>query len=659
MCESSDMLESHREQKMAISPVNITRISTNLQTSFVLEGVRRSQRELYLSQGRIAAGRNFLAASEDPIAASRALDLSEALARQGQFRDNAQYGENMLSAADGALSELAGLLVQASSLTSQTVSNLTTAAERAAQAEVVAAIRQQIQTVGNRQFQGRYIFGGRDTLNQPFVEGLGQVLYVGDTGELSTRVSADRVAAMTMPGSAIFGALSSANTTNPNLTPLLSEQTRLEDITGAVGGSIPSGVLVFNEVGGAGVLSVDLSTVDTIGGVITAINNAATTAGAGFSATLTETGINIEPGGLPVSVTDGGTGLASSLGILAQKPVTSEITGATLMPRITRLTPVGEFAGGDGIDLESGFIIQNGSRTMTVDISTAETVQDVINMINNAGASVVARINDAGIGIDAFNQASGDTLSIGENGGTTASDLGIRTLHAATALADLNFGTGVTGLAGQDDFRVIARNGDTVDVSIEGAATIDDVITAINTAAEEAGVSITASLAETGNGIQITDGTGGTDPLSVQRLNLSHAADGLGLTNAVVDEDVLVGADVNTQASEGIIGALLDLEDALRRNDTPAIALAGNRLDVLRDEMTRMHGIIGARAQAFASQRVQTEQAAESTEIFLSEVRDLDYAQAITQLQAATTQMQAGLQTSAVISQLSLMDYLR
>src|SRR5262245_15569683 len=98
---------------MAISPVNITRISTNLQTSFVLDGVRRSQRELYLSQGRIAAGRSFLSASENPIGASRALDLTQALARQGQFRDNAQYGENMLSAADGALSELAGLLVQA------------------------------------------------------------------------------------------------------------------------------------------------------------------------------------------------------------------------------------------------------------------------------------------------------------------------------------------------------------------------------------------------------------------------------------------------------------------------------------------------------------------------------------------------------------------
>lgn len=644
---------------MAISPVNITRISTNLQTSLVLDGVRRSQRDLYLTQGRIAAGRSYLSASENPIAATRALDLSHALARQSQFVENARYGENLLTAADAALSELSGLLVQASSVASQTVSNLTSAAERDAQAEVIAAIRQQVQTVGNRQFQGRYIFGGRNTLNQPFVEGFGQVLYVGDIGELRTRVSSDRVAGMSMPGSAVFGAVASANTTNPDLTPMLTPTSRLEDITSAIGGTIPRGALVFNEVGGAGVFTVDLTTVETIGGVVDAITAAASTAGATLTATLSDKGIDIDPGGLPLSITDGGVGLAAALGIRAQRPVTEPIVGRELTPRLTRLTPVGDLAGGEGIDLENGFLIQNGSKSVTVDISAATSVQDIINTINNSGASVFARINDAGTGIDIYNQASGSTLSIGENGGSTASDLGIRTLHEDTALRDLNFGLGVTGIPGRDDFRIVARNDETVDVSIDGAQTIQDVIDAINEAAEAAGVSLAASLAGTGNGIRITDSTGGTEPLRVERLNLSYAADNLGLTRATVDEDVLVGADVNTQASDGILGALIDLENALRKNDTAAITLAGNRLDVLRDNLIRMHGVIGARAQAFSAQRLQTEEAAQTTEVFLSEVRDIDYTEAITRLQAATTQMQAGLQTSALISRLSLMDYLR
>lgn len=645
---------------MAISPVNFTRISHNFQTNFVLNGVRSSQRDLYLSQGRIASGRRFLSASEDPIAASRALDLSHVLARQGQFRDNAIYGENMLGAADAALSELSGLLVQASSVTSQTVSNLTSAAEREAQAEVVAAIREQVQTVGNRQFQGRYIFGGRDTLHQPFIEGPGQILYVGDIGELRTRVADDRVSSVAMPGSKVFSALSSANITNPDLVPELTADTRLEDITGAVGGAIPDGALLFNEVGGAGTFTVNLTNMDTIGEVVDTINAAASAAGSSMTAVLTDAGIDITPGGFPLSITDAGAaGLAAQLGIRTQTPATSAITGADLMPRITRLTPVTALAGGQGIDLAGGFIINNGSTTATVDISTAQTVQDIINAINNSGASVHARINDAGTGIAVYNQASGGALAIGENGGSTASDLGIRTMHDDTALSELNFGEGVTGVPGEDDFQIVARNGSTVDVSIDGALTLDDVITAINDAATAAGVNIDASLASTGNGIRIVDSTGGTGNLEIRRLNLSHAADDLGLMSATVDVDTLTGADVNQQTSEGILGALLDLEDALRQNDTAAISRAGNRLDLLRDDLTRMHGIVGARAQAMSSQRTQTEEAAQSTEIFLSEVRDLDYAQAITQLQAATTQLQAGLQSSALISQLTLMDYLR
>lgn len=646
--------------RMAISPVNISRISHNLQTSFVLEGVRRSQQELYLSQGRIAAGRRFLAASEDPVAASRGLDLTHALARQNQFRDNAQYGENMLSAADGALSELAALLVQASSITTQTVSNLTSAAEREAQAEVIAAIRQQVQTVANRQFQGRYLFGGRDTLSMPFVEGIGQILYVGDTGELQTRVADDRVLPVAMPGSSVFGALAAANITNPDLLPLLTESTRLEDITGAVGGSIPDGVLIFQEVGGAGTFTVDLTAADSIGGVVDAINQAAAEAGASLSASLTPTGIQIEPGAFAVAITDGSSaGLAAHLGIRTVTPTTDTIIGADLTARITRLTPVDALAGGAGIDLDGGLVITSGTQSVTVDVSDAETVQDIINAINNAGVAVFARINDVGTGIAVYNQAAGSDLSIGENGGTTATDLGIRTLYEQTALSDLNYGEGVLGVEGQDDFRIVARDGSTVSVNIDGAITVEDVITAINDAATAAGVSITAALAGTGNGIQITDNTGGTGNLAVERLNLSHAADDLGLTGGVVEDNVLTGADVRLLSGGGVLGALLDLERGLRQNDTEAIVRAGARLDRLRDDMTRMHGIIGARAQAMVAQRSHAEHAAQSTEMFLSEVRDLDYAQAITRMQAATVQMQAGLQTSAMISQISLMDYLR
>ena len=645
---------------MAVSPVNITRISENLQTSLVLNSVRRSQRDLFLSQTRIATGRRFVSPSEDPIAAARSLDLSQALQRQLQFRENAQYGENILSAADSALNEVADLMIQASSIASQNVSNLTSAAERQAEAEVVTAIRQQLQVVGNRQFDGRYIFAGLDTLSQPFVDGAAGVVYTGDTGELQTRLSGDLVSPVTMAGSAIFGALSRQIATNVNLTPVLSESTRLDDVTGANGRPIQVASLVFNEVGGAGVFTIDLSATDTLGDVVKAINDGAAAAGARLSATLTDTGIDIQPSGSSVSITDNSAGVtASSLGILTQTATNAAIIGIPLSALVTRLTPIEDLAQGTGFDVAGGLLITNGPTSATVDLSEAKTVQDVINALNNAGVFVVARINDAGTGIDVFNQASGTSLSIGENGGTTATDLGIRTFDTATPLSSLNFGLGVTPVAGTDDFRITASDGSTVDVNLDGAVSVGDVIDRINEAATAATVNISASFKGTGNGIQIEDGTSGSGELTVSRLNLSNAAEDLGLLASTASDGTLSGTDVNPTRTDGIIGALIDLERALRSDDTRGIGLAGERLGQLRDEVTRMHGIIGARAQAMSAKRLQTEDAAQTTQVFLSQVRDLDYTEAVTRLQAATTQLQAGLQTSAAITQLSLMDFLQ
>jgi len=646
---------------MAISPVNITRISQNLRTNLIVDSVRRNQLELFLTQTRIATGRRFVSPSEDPVGASRALDLTQALARQEQFVANVQYGDNFLTAADSALTELNSLLIQASSIASQTVSNLTSADERAAEAEVITAIRQQVQTVGNRQFDGRYIFAGRDTLDRPFVDGLGGVVYTGDIGELVTRVSDDLLSPISMPGSQVFGALSAPIASNVDLTPTLDDSTRLEDITGAAGETIRTGTLVFNEVGGAGVFTVDLSTADTIGDVVTAINDAAAVAAAGVTATLADTGLVIAPSGSSVSVTDSSGGaVAADLGILTPTPATTDIVGGTLLPQVTRLTPIEDLAGGAGIDIDSGFIITNGGQSATVDISAAVAVQDIVNAINNAGVHVLARVNEAGTGIDVFNQVSGTSLTIGENGGTTAADLGIRTFDTATPLDQLNFGNGIITLANKADIRVTAKNGKNVDVDLDGAATVGDVITRINDAATAASVAITASLATTGNGIQIDDQTGGTGNLTVGILNLAQAAMDLGLNQTVSGTTtVLIGADVNPTRTEGIIGALIDLENALRGDDTQGITAAGGRLDTLRNELTRMHGIIGARAQTMQTRRLQIEDAAGTAEVFLSQVRDLDYAEAVTQLQAAMGQLQANLRTSSIVMNLSVLDFLQ
>ncbi len=647
---------------MAVSPINIARVSQNLQTNFVLSSLRRTQRDLFLAQTQIATGRSFVTPSENPIAAGRALDFSQALARQEQFVANVQYGDSLLAAADSALSELNSLLVDASSIASQNVSNLTGADERLSEAEVVAAIRRQVQSVANRRFNGRYIFGGRSTVSLPFIDALGGVAYVGDLGFLRTRVDTHQTAQISTPGNEVFGGLSRSVQGGVDLTPVLRETVRLDALNGATGEGIRLGTLVFREGEGEGATTflVDLSGADTIGDVADRITQAAQDAGASVTASIGERGLVIQSNG-PVTIGDRSGGeIAASLGLLVTEPTSGEIGGADLGVRITPQTAVEDLAGGEGIDLEGGLLITNGERTVTVDLSGAKTVQDVLNAINTAGVFVLARINEAGTGIDLYNQVSGSALRIGENGGTTATDLGIRTMSPSTPLSELNAGVGVTAVEGQEDFRITARDGSTVDVNLDGAQTIGDVIDLINAAAEEAGVSVEASLAETGNGIRITDSTSGSGNLSVTLLNASPAAVQLGLLKTVTDpEAALVGDDVRPVRTDGIMDALFQLEQALRNDDTQGITEAADRLDQLRNELVRQQGIVGARSQGITQKRRQIEDAKVVTQRFLSEIQDLDYAEATTKLQQTLTQFQANLQVGSALLNLSLLDFLR
>lgn len=134
----------------------------------------------------------------------------------------------------------------------------------------------------------------------------------------------------------------------------------------------------------------------------------------------------------------------------------------------TDTAAVGLTAGGAGTDFDrtAGLRIVNGGQAYAIDLHNAVTVEDLLNAINGSGANVVASINAAGTGIDVRSRLSGADFSIGENGGATATQLGIRSLTGLTALTSLNFGTGVRASQTGADFRITRTDGTTFDISL-------------------------------------------------------------------------------------------------------------------------------------------------------------------------------------------------
>ena len=107
-----------------------------------------------------------------------------------------------------------------------------------------------------------------------------------------------------------------------------------------------------------------------------------------------------------------------------------------LDPALLATTRLQDLNGGAGVD-RGVILIDDGVATVEVDLSNADSIQDVIDIVNDAAATaglgVTAALNAAGNGL-AITSAVGATLGISDlGGGTTARDLGIRVTGFAAA----------------------------------------------------------------------------------------------------------------------------------------------------------------------------------------------------------------------------------
>jgi flagellar hook-associated protein 3 FlgL len=122
------------------------------------------------------------------------------------------------------------------------------------------------------------------------------------------------------------------------------------------------------------------------------------------------------------------------------------------------VTPPGQWAAitawgaGQELDQTSGLRILNGDEEYVVDISAAKRVEDLLNILSRKEYGLLATIDASAKKLVVRTRRSGADFAIGENGGMTATQLGIRSFSRQTRLADLNFGRGVNDYQGRGDF---------------------------------------------------------------------------------------------------------------------------------------------------------------------------------------------------------------
>jgi len=337
-------------------------------------------------------------------------------------------------------------------------------------------------------------------------------------------------------------------------------QLKIEDLQGTTAGDLGiAGASDTNAITGKNVYSVT-----TLGDVVRAINYAAGNSFVTASLSNDGNGIVLSAQGFDNQVTvtaaDNGNGSTTSAARdLGLEGATFSTSGDSFQSRslIAGLDTVllQTLNGGSGVTAGQVSLTDRSGATTTIDLGSAQTMQDVIDLINADGTtSIRASVNAAGSGLQLKDTSGGaGNIVVSDTTGSLATDLGIAGTYApsignvvdggnaqrqyiteGTQLSSLNLGQGVAA----GTIKITTADGAIRTVQItEADRTVGDVIKKLKNAG------LSAQINNTGDGILITDNTEGTGRLAIEDANGGSTATDLRIAKqAAYDTNTIDGS---------------------------------------------------------------------------------------------------------------------
>lgn len=321
------------------------RISSGMIYQAGVNSMQRQTSSLLHTQQQLSTGRRILTPADDPVAAARALEVTQAREINSQYITNQDNAKTSLGLAESQLAAIGDLIQNVQQRAVQAGNTTLTASDRDSIAKEVRARFDELIGIANAtDGTGQYLFSGYQGNTKPFSGNVAVgVAYAGDDGQRALQVSASRQLPVSDAGSDIFERIRNGNGTF--VTDYASTNTGSGvidpgNVLGAFNGH--SYTLTFSN--GAGGL--EYSVTDN-----TAVP-ATTTAPAAFQSgqAITFDGVN--------TVTITGTPAAGDSFTL--QPSSSESLFDTLRDLITTLErPAGNTAGNTALANDIGFALRD------------------------------------------------------------------------------------------------------------------------------------------------------------------------------------------------------------------------------------------------------------------------------------------------------------
>jgi len=192
----------------------VMRISSNTIFDSNVAALNQQQTRLLQTQQQIASGRRLLTASDDPVAATRALEISQADATNTQYASNRDSARNTLSLAESTLQAVTSLILDARDATIAAGNgSLNSSGRKAIATDMTARLQELTGLANSTDGLGNYLFSGFQSRTKPFVDTTAGMGFFGDDGQNLVQVAASRQMASSDSGADVFMRIKNGNGT--------------------------------------------------------------------------------------------------------------------------------------------------------------------------------------------------------------------------------------------------------------------------------------------------------------------------------------------------------------------------------------------------------------------------------------------------------------
>ena len=191
------------------------RIATPQLYSGALNEMQEKWSQIERLQQQLSSAERILAPSDDPVAAARIMELTEALASTEQYQANADMAYHRLTLEETTLASASDILQRARELVVQGRNGHLTPQDRGFIAdEVSEQLHALIQLANTKDSNGEYLFAGFKRHTEPFAKSAsGAVSYNGDLGQRSLQIGPSRQIADGDSGQEVFMTIRNGNGT--------------------------------------------------------------------------------------------------------------------------------------------------------------------------------------------------------------------------------------------------------------------------------------------------------------------------------------------------------------------------------------------------------------------------------------------------------------